>query len=244
MILTIHRWNDIFENADTRKRERLKFYHAPSGNESRGYITLVSRFPQAEAMMAFGVFQALCQLSATLGKSTRGSFKNTDGTPMDLQQISCLVRIQECHLSAALEILTDKRVGWMKWEGATDNLPDTCQSHPAFVQGQGQGQGQDPPILRDGEPTIEECETFACERLPAQKQFAASVARQFHAIFSVKDWQTTSNENLLHRGKWKARLLQMLEEEGRKAIGRGGGGKPAVKASHHSNSYGETSHID
>lgn len=142
MTLTIHRWNEIFENADTRKRERLKYFHAPSGNDSRGYLSLVSRFPQDRAMMAFGVFQALCQLSATLGRSVRGSFKNSDGTPMDIQQLSALLRLQECHLSAALEVLTDKRVAWLLWVGDADNLPTICQSHPAFVQGQGKGKGE------------------------------------------------------------------------------------------------------
>lgn len=144
MTPTLHivRWNETFESADTRKRERLKFFHAPSGCESRGYLNLVSRFPQDRAMMAFGVFQSLCQLSATLGRSVRGSFKNSDGTPMDLQQISCLLRLESCHVSAALEILTDSRVKWCHWEPSADNLPVICHPSPGFVQGEGQGKGQ------------------------------------------------------------------------------------------------------
>lgn len=144
MTPTLHilRWNETFENADTRKRERLKFFYAPSGCDSHGYLSLVSRFPQDKAMMAFGVFQALCQLSATLGRSVRGRFENSDGTPMDIQQISCLVRLEICHVSAALEILTDQRVKWCEWEHSAGNLPGICQPPPAFVQGQGQGKGK------------------------------------------------------------------------------------------------------
>jgi hypothetical protein len=142
MTLTIHRWNEIFENADSRKRERLKYFLAPSGTDSRGYLTLVSRFPQDKAMMAFGIFQALCQLSATLGKSVRGTFRNSDGTPMDVAQLAALLRLQECHLSAALEILTHERVAWLRWEGEPANLPTTCHLHPGFVQGEGKGEGK------------------------------------------------------------------------------------------------------
>lgn len=141
-ILHITRWCDTFESADTRKRERLKYFHAPSGCDSRGYLNLVSRFPQEKALLAFGVFQALCQLSATLGRSVRGSFKNTDGTAMDIQQIACLVRIQECHLVAALEILCDEKVKWCRWEDNPANLPHTCHSSPGFVQGEGEGEGE------------------------------------------------------------------------------------------------------
>lgn len=141
-VLTIHRWREIFENADTRKRERLKYFHAPSGTDSRGYLALVSRFPQADAMMAFGIFQALCQLSATLGKEVRGTFKNSDGTAMDLQQLSVLLRIEICHLDAAVKILADKRVAWLRWEPSADDLPVACQSSPGFVQGEGKGKGE------------------------------------------------------------------------------------------------------
>jgi hypothetical protein len=146
--LHIVRWAEIFENADTRKRERLKSFHAPSGLESRGYLALVSRFPQDRAMMAFGVFQALCQLSATLGRSVRGSFKNSDGTPMDLQQLSVLLRIEICHLSAALEILSDQRVRWVSWGSSADNLPTICRSSPSFVQGEGEGEGEGKQAMR------------------------------------------------------------------------------------------------
>ena len=78
-------------------------------------------------------------------------------------------------------------------------------------------------------PSIEDCEAWACERLPALKPFAASVARQFWGIFDRKDWRTDSAEDLLHRGKWKSRLLQMLEEESRKSGGGRRTSPPAEK---------------
>lgn len=255
--LTIHKWDETFENADTRKRQRLGWYLAPSGMDSRGYLALVSRFPQDQGMMAFGVFHAICQLSATLGKSVRGRLKNTDGEPMEIEQIATLLRLQICHLSAALEILTDPRIGWLRWVEIPDDLPPVCQSHPGFVKGEGEGEGEGtlslskesppagkkPPPRHEAPrhqpapkndsppshpPSIEECETVACNHHPANKIFAASVAREFHGIFTVKDWQTNAGDNLLHNGKWRARLLQMLEEKGRNQAARFPG-KPSAQ---------------
>lgn len=140
--LSIVAWNTTFENSDSRKRERLKFFYAPSGCDSRGYLALVSRFPQDRGMMAFGVFQAICQLSATFGRSLRGAFRNTDGSPMSLQQISCLLRMEICHLSAALEVLTDERVRWVEWIPCFSKSATRLPVNSGFVQGQGQGQGQ------------------------------------------------------------------------------------------------------
>jgi len=192
LTLKINRWNETFENADTRKRERLKFFYAPSGCDSHGYLSLVSRFPQDRAMMAFGVFQALCQLSATLGRSTRGTFKNSDGTSMDLQQLSCLLRIEICHVSAALEILTDKRVKWCSWDESAENLPPSCQVHPAFVQGEGQGKGEGEeraPARQSSHPAQEPYDDF-------ESIMPIGTAKDFHEL---EAWI-----NSLHP-KWKAR---------------------------------------
>lgn len=145
-VLTIAGWKETFENADSRKRQRLKWFFSPSGCDSRGYLALVSFFDPGAAMQALGVFQAICQASATFRSDLRGTFVNTDGTPMELQQISVLIRVPICHLSASLEILTDKRVRWCRWEQhgeqSATNLPVTCHQSASFVQGQGKGEGK------------------------------------------------------------------------------------------------------
>jgi hypothetical protein len=200
--LQICRWRETFESADTRKRERLKFFHAPSGCDSRGYLNLVSRFPQAEAMAAFGIFQALCQLSATLGRLTRGTFRNSDGSPMDIQQISCLLRIEKCHLSAALEILTDERIKWLEWVEPADNLPTICREHPGFVQGEGEGKGKGEGEERPlAEPEKTNPETLANPTMPAghdewSDTMPQGAAADFHQL---ETWI-----NSLHP-KWKQR---------------------------------------
>lgn len=154
--LCINLWSETFENADTRKRERLKFFHCPSGCDSNGYLELMVCH-QSAGLVAFGVFQALCQHSATLPAKHRGKFVKTNGSAMTLTQIALLIRVEPATLEKAVELLTDQSIGWLKWEHkkqeSASNLPATCQSSPnasadilppigGFVQGQGQGQGE------------------------------------------------------------------------------------------------------
>ncbi len=142
-MIEIAKWNETFESADTRKRQRLKSFHCPSGVESRGLLNLLCHFDGQAALAAFGVFQLVCQLSATLPAEHRGRLIHSDSTPMTVDFLSRLLRIEICHLSAALEILSDKRVAWILLNQSADDLPLTCQSHPAFVQGEGEGEGEE-----------------------------------------------------------------------------------------------------
>jgi hypothetical protein len=144
-LYTINKWSEVFENADSRKRQRLGFYYMPSGCDSSGYLGLMSEFEPAEAWQAYGIFVALCQHTATMTKDLRGTFQNTDGTPMTTRRLALIVRADLSILERSLEILMDQRVAWMS---ATD-VPSICQQsasdvpqNSGFVQGQGQGQGQ------------------------------------------------------------------------------------------------------
>jgi hypothetical protein len=144
-LYAINKWSEVFENADSRKRQRLGFYYMPSGCDSSGYLGLMSEFEPAEAWQAYGIFVALCQHTATMTKDLRGTFQNTDGTPMTTKRLALIVRADLSILERSLEILMDQRVAWVS---ATD-VPSICQQsasdapqNSGFVQGQGQGEGQ------------------------------------------------------------------------------------------------------
>jgi hypothetical protein len=155
-VLTITRWSETFENSDTRKRSRLGWYLAPSGCDSSGYVELVTCHGSA-GLVAFGIFNALCQLSATLPAKIRGRLAKSNGDAMSLRQIALLIRVEICHLVAAIELLEDETVGWVKWEpvkteSATSgggNLPPrnpasatTLPPTAGFVKGEGEGEGE------------------------------------------------------------------------------------------------------
>jgi len=142
---SINRWSEVFENADSRKRQRLGLYYMPSGCDSSGYLGLMSEFEPAEAWQAYGIFVALCQHTATMTKDVRGTFQNTDGTAMTTRRLALIVRADLGILERSLEILMDERVGWVS---ATD-VPAICQQpasdvpqNSGFVQGEGEGEGE------------------------------------------------------------------------------------------------------
>lgn len=163
-MITINGWSDTFENADTKKRQRLGWHLTPSGCESRGYRRLMRQ--GAAGLMAFGVFRAMCQALATLPKKTRiaGRFTNSDDSPMDVDDLAELTRIDSDMIAEALPLL--EQIGWIASENGTDtdDLPEACQSratscgqsasrvpkNSGFVKGEGEGEGEDPPTPRRG----------------------------------------------------------------------------------------------
>ena len=155
----IHKWSEVFENADSRKRVRLGYYYMPSGCDSSGYLGLMSEFEPAEAWQAYGIFVALCQHAATMDKEVRGSFLNSDGTPMSVRRLALIIRADVGILERSLEILMHQSVKWV----SAEDVPVTCQSpadhvpeNSGFVQGQGQGQGQGQDTMSDEAPPAED----------------------------------------------------------------------------------------
>lgn len=118
-VLTISRWDDVFETAASRKLVRLQYVNTPSGVDSAGYLELVTMHGAA-GVTALGAFGALCQLTATWEYARRGKFVKTNGTPMSLPQIAAYVRIPLDLLETAVELLSDEAVGWLRWVPATD----------------------------------------------------------------------------------------------------------------------------
>lgn len=159
-MIEIIKWRDVFETADSRKRQVLKWIYWPTKCDSNGMITLLSK--GAEGLMALGVFTALCQQSATFDKELRGRFVHADGRQMKLEFIATLIRVDPCHLRAALEVLAAQDVKWIKVINKTrhhaESLPPPCQSHDSFVIGR-EGKGME----RKGEERAGARETLSLE---------------------------------------------------------------------------------
>lgn len=131
--------------------------------------------------MAFGVFIALCQQSATLRKGVRGSFIKGDGSAMSEKQISMMIHVDVCHLRAAIQVLTDERVKWLEFIEEKLDVPPICHQsatslpqNSGFVQGEGEGEGE---VEGKGEgegegEDFEECEPFTEESCQAMRELA------------------------------------------------------------------------
>jgi hypothetical protein len=162
-MIQIQNWSSSFENSDTRKRQRLGWFLAPSGCDSKGYRLLMRE--GSVGVAALGVFQALCQIMATLPKETResGKLTNSDGTGMEVADLWEMTRIQVADLEQGLELL--EKVGWLALinQQSASDVPPPCHlpatsvpENSGFVKGEGEGEGEGegvsdspPPVASD-----------------------------------------------------------------------------------------------
>ena len=150
-MLSIKHWHETFENSDTRKRKRLGWFLCPSGVDSCGYLELMQH--GAAGVMAYGVFQIICQWSATCLPPIRGNLCRNSGEELTIRQLSMLLRVEVDVLEPAIELLLRPEIGWLiKTQGSEQrqtetgrNLPPTADVLPPisrFVKGEGEGEGE------------------------------------------------------------------------------------------------------
>ena len=224
----INKWDERFETAHTRKRQRLGWYMAPSGTDSKGYRKLMRN--GKEGITALGVFSALCQYTATLPKELRGRLANSDGSPMDIEDISEITRMEVADIRHASGMLV--ACGWLTLmdKGICQDLPPICHTPANFPQGEGEGQEEE-----QGEgikenvgaekskfipPTIQEFIAYMQKALPeinpewtperitraCNVQFDTYVDQAWHTGGSkprkIKIWGTTAKNSMKHLKPW------------------------------------------
>lgn len=136
--IRINKWREVFENANSRKLLQLKFYMAPAGLSSSGYIELSTEYGE-KGFTAYGVFHGLCQLMATRPKEHRdkGAFLRSNGAPMSVNQIAILIHVEKKVLEQCLELLTLESVAWVSIDESpnesqkdANKIPKQSQSSP------------------------------------------------------------------------------------------------------------------
>ena len=134
----IAKWDETFESADTRKRQRLGWLSIPTGNDSAGYIELMSHGERG--VRAFGVFLAICQWSATQRQETRGKLARSDGRPVNDRQIAAIIRIPVDVVVDSIQLLSSPEIAWI-YEKIEENqqsascLPVTCHKPATDLPG-------------------------------------------------------------------------------------------------------------
>jgi len=126
-MIRIAKWNETFETAATRKLVRLQWLHMPTGNDSAGYVSLMAL--GEPGIVAFAVFTAICQWSATCPPTVRqssashpppvrGSLARSDGRPLTIGQLSMFIRMPVEVVERSIQILLSPDVGWLVTEEA------------------------------------------------------------------------------------------------------------------------------
>lgn len=123
------------------------------------------------------------------------------------------------------------------------DVPDLSPDCPPIVPDTPETRDQRPEVEREGIPrerkipTVDECEQHARGHAPDHHaDFAASVAREFHGVYSSMQppWTTRVGDDLTRSESWRHKLNSKIESELRNEISRGshrGGGRPRQSTS-------------
>lgn len=150
-MIKISKWSDNFETSKSRKLERCDYFHAPARCDSSGYIELMSLGDRG--VIAFGIFQGMCQAMAGMRRKVResGTFQKATGEMMSAAHIATL-----CHVSATLfesAIIELERVGWIEIFASATCPPRSDQSSatcPPPREGKGsKGKGREDVSISD-----------------------------------------------------------------------------------------------
>lgn len=152
-MIKIKKWWEEFENATSRKLKNLRHFSSAAGNDSKGYRKLMRS--GTEGLVAFGVFQALCQAMATLSQEARkeGAFRNSDGSIMEMDDLSDLTRIPDEALALAIDRLI--KIGWVEPLETLENqqspiIPQQSASEIPSPPNDLPTESQDPPNGEEG----------------------------------------------------------------------------------------------
>lgn len=179
--IIIANWDAVFESSESRKLKRMSYFQAPTGVDSAGYLELMTEHGEG-GILALGVFQALCQITATWTKDRRGRFEKSKGNPMSVRQIAALIRMPEDVVSRSVQLLASKEVGWLILEISQQSpadLPAISHESPTDLPPESQSNPETPRIdkirgdkIKGEESTEDEsvnaegCCTFVPDPLP------------------------------------------------------------------------------
>ena len=221
-MLIIKRWNETFETADTRKRQRLGWFMNPSGCESSGYIELMSHGTQG--IIAFGVFQAICQWSATNRQEIRGQLARSDGSALNVRQVAAFIRMPPDIVENAIRLLSSSYVGWIIDKDAKNiedidicqlsaaNLPETADNLPLVAGGL-------PVLCKDKDKDKEkEKEREKVDAVAVQDEdIHETILHEFNAAFKLQCRMTAPRRKTLNvrlKDEWWSKNWRLAIEKG------------------------------
>jgi hypothetical protein len=140
-MIQIVKWDETFECAESRKVKSMKWIGCPTGVSSAGYCELMSH--GTAGVLAFAVFQSMCQMTATLPYCQRGTMSRPDGTAMNTRQLAHQLRIDSEIVKQSIALLASDEVMWIEVTEAA-----VCQKYQLGEISQSAGEpGRNLPVI-------------------------------------------------------------------------------------------------
>lgn len=127
MTIVIKDWDKHFENAQSRKVERLHWVPLPNKHDSVGFRRIAAMRNRAEI---FTGWVLLVELASKMPK--RGILADSGGTPLSCTEMALMTGFPEALFENAVEALKDPKIGWIEEIPSTGSaLPVGSQSAPS-----------------------------------------------------------------------------------------------------------------
>lgn len=120
-LYVIYRWSDLFETAETRKLEALKWSPSPNKLDGLGYRRMVAQRDRAELFAAWNVMKALA--SKTTPKGDRGELQR-DGRPMTAADMAIMSGFPEAVFTRALDFFSSPEMAWLECRAISPTTAD------------------------------------------------------------------------------------------------------------------------
>jgi hypothetical protein len=154
----IRDWDTIYETAETRKLENLRWVATPNKHDGLGYRRITS---QKNACELFAAWNLLIQIASKGRKGCRGKLIR-DGRPMDSADMALVTGFPKSIFDRALEFFSNPTQGWLV-DGDKAKSPGWAgdsAGEAGFVPAEGKGMErregrEDPPTAPAGELSAE-----------------------------------------------------------------------------------------
>lgn len=116
----IKHWDENYENSQSRKYNSISWVPIPNKQDGRKYRLLAKKDPYGSV---FGVFILLVEIASKCPK--RGVLQDADGHELTAFDFELMTGYPEETFQKALDILSDKSIGWLEVVGSQQSPTDT-----------------------------------------------------------------------------------------------------------------------
>lgn len=133
----IRNWEEVYENAESRKVKKLSWVAIPNKHDGNGYARLRAR---PDAIPAFSGFILMVQIASKCQK--RGVLADSDGNPLTTEDMAFKTGFPVEVFDTAIKACTSKGIQWIEVEEIDDETlerPDEIPARPENIRVEGKG---------------------------------------------------------------------------------------------------------
>lgn len=129
----INDWDELFENAQSRKAKRLQWVPVPNKHDGLGFRRVAAMRNRTEVFAGWILILELASKS-----SKRGHLLDSGGNPLTCTEMALKTGFPEATFEAAIEALKAPEIGWIK-EVPVPGTGSTLPAHSHHVGAEGKG---------------------------------------------------------------------------------------------------------